>query len=158
MLRRYDEAIAVLDNALQVARRNPTSAPYDKRIVLAIAGAYNSAGQHDPSSTPPPTPGTSKPTPSPGNVANAAQRVVEMRKDFRACYQRALAKDAELQGSVRLSITVGADGRVTESRGTAFGLPVETVDCVLTRAASTQFDAPVGGKAVIAVPVTFVKE
>jgi hypothetical protein len=59
---------------------------------------------------------------------------------------------------VRITIAVGADGRVTESRGTGYGVPIEMVDCILTRAASTQFAAPEGGKAVIAVPVTFVKE
>jgi tetratricopeptide (TPR) repeat protein len=111
-----------------------------------------------PSATQPATSGTSPPSPSRGNVANAAERVGEMRKDFRACYQRALASDPDLQGTVRLSILVGADGRVTECSGTGFGLPVETIDCLLIRAASTQFDPPEGGKAVIAVPITFIKE
>ncbi|HKY39867.1 MAG TPA: tetratricopeptide repeat protein [Polyangiaceae bacterium] len=190
LLKRHDEAIAILDHALKVAQRYPSSAQYSTRIALELAGAYYSAGKHDRAlelldsfqttgrtlrtsdmtfsdvparelfapAPPPATPRASTPAPSSGNVQNTARRVAEMRADFRKCYQAALVEDAQLLGSVRIRIEVGADGRVTESKGLGFGLPVELVDCVLRRAAATEFDAPEGGKAVIMVPVTFGKE
>ncbi len=209
LLKRHEEAVAVLDHALQVAQRYPASGKYAKRVALELAGAYYSAGKHEralelldgfqttgralrtsdmtfsdvparelfePGPTPsnpaaptaptaptapaapaaPPPAGT--PTAPSGTVQNAARRVAEMRADFRKCYQAALAQDAQLQGSVRIRIEVGADGGVTAAKGLGFGLPAETVDCVLRRAASTEFDAPEGGRAVIVLPVTFVKE
>ena len=90
-------------------------------------------------------------------VSSAAQRVEQMRADFRTCYQTSLASDPSLRGSARLIMKVAADGRVGEVKSLGIGLPVETVDCLLRRAAEAQFDPPDGGSAVIAVPVTFVQ-
>lgn len=91
-------------------------------------------------------------------VSNAAVEVAAMRAEFRACYQRALVDAPELHGSVRIVIRVGADGHVVDARGAAFGLRAPDVDCLLKRAVLGVFAPPQGGSAIIAVPVTFVKQ
>ena len=80
-----------------------------------------------------------------------------MRAGFRACYERQLAVDADAAGSVSLSILVGIGGRVSEVVATTIGLSVEATDCLMWHAAASRFSAPEGGKAVVNVPVTFVK-
>ena len=81
-----------------------------------------------------------------------------MRSGFRACYQTGLASNRDLQGFIRLILKVGADGHVGDVRALVFGLDLPSVDCVLGQAAQGVFDPPEGGGAVIAVPVTFVKQ
>ena len=98
------------------------------------------------------------PSPTKGNVSNAAQVVAAMRDGFRSCYQEGLVEDHDLEGSVRIVIHVGENGYVSDAQGTATGIPSSVVDCVLRRARSAKFDPPEGGSAVIAVPVTFVKQ
>jgi hypothetical protein len=94
-----------------------------------------------------------------GNVSNAARVVAGMRAGFRNCYQRGLAENPDAAGSIRLTIRVGAGGEVAGvSPSTSGSLPASVVSCVVARAQAAQFDAPEGGSAVIAVPVTFVKQ
>jgi hypothetical protein len=81
-----------------------------------------------------------------------------MRTAFRECYQHALVEAPELRGSVRIVIRVGADGHVVDARGAAMGLRSRDVDCLLKRAVLGVFAPPEGGSAIIAVPVTFVKQ
>lgn len=96
--------------------------------------------------------------PSSGSVSNAAEVVASMRAGFRTCYQRALASDAKVEGAVRITLRIGADGQVSEAKAAALGLPVSSVDCLLERAMSGRFAPPDGGYAIIAVPVTFIRE
>jgi hypothetical protein len=94
-----------------------------------------------------------------GNVSNAARVVAGMRAGFRACYQRGLAENPDAAGSIRLTIRVGAGGEVAGvSPAPSGSLPASVISCVVARAQSAQFDPPEGGSAVIAVPVTFVKQ
>ena len=95
-----------------------------------------------------------------GSVSNAARVVAGMRAGFRNCYQRGLALDPTAQGSLRLTIQVGSTGQVTNvtTSGVTGGLPAAVVACVVARARAAQFDAPQGGTATIAVPVSFVSE
>jgi hypothetical protein len=94
-----------------------------------------------------------------GNVSNAARVVAGMRAGFRNCYQRGLAENPDASGSIRLTIRVGAGGEVASVTPSSSGsLPASVVSCVVARAQAAQFDAPEGGSAVIAVPVTFVKQ
>lgn len=106
-----------------------------------------------------PLPSTSEPArPSPGAVSNAAQVVGSMRSDFRACYQATLAIDPNVTGTARVTIRVRADGSVSEAATDPTALPQSLLDCILLRARAAKFDAPEGGSAVIAVPVTFVRQ
>jgi hypothetical protein len=94
-----------------------------------------------------------------GTVSNASRVVAGMRAGFRACYQRGLAENPDAAGSIRLTIRVGAGGEVAGVTASQSGsLPASVVSCVQARAQAAQFDAPDGGSAVIAVPVTFVKQ
>jgi outer membrane biosynthesis protein TonB len=93
-----------------------------------------------------------------GNVSNASRVVAGMRAGFRACYQRALANNPDIQGSIRLSIRVGPGGEV-QSVSASGNLPPDVTGCVRSRAQAAQFDPPEGGAgAVVVVPVTFVKQ
>lgn len=91
-------------------------------------------------------------------VSNAARVVAAMRAGFRTCYQRALTETPNTQGSVKLHLKVGPGGEVLVVQALALSLPKSCVDCVMERAVGSQFDPPEGGSAVIAVPVTFVKQ
>jgi TonB family protein len=93
-----------------------------------------------------------------GSASNAARVVAAMRPDFKACYQAALAEDRNVEGSVRILIKVAADGSVSNVTPTPRSLPQGVVDCVLRRAYQAKFDPPEGGAAVIAVPITFVRD
>ena len=95
-----------------------------------------------------------------GTVSNASRVVAGMRAGFRACYQRGLAENPDAAGSIRLTIQVGPGGEVTSVSASQSGsLPPSVVSCVRARAQAAQFDGPEGGQgAVIAVPVTFVKQ
>lgn len=94
-----------------------------------------------------------------GVVSNAASVVAGMRAGFRACYQRGLAENPDASGSIKLTIRVGPGGEVLGVNASASGnLPAGVIGCVQARARAAQFDAPDGGFAVIAVPVTFVRQ
>jgi hypothetical protein len=94
-----------------------------------------------------------------GTVSNAARVVAGMRAGFRNCYQRGLAENPDAAGSIRLTIRVGAGGEVAGVSPSPTGtLPASVISCVVARAQAAQFDPPEGGSAVIAVPVTFVKQ
>jgi len=94
-----------------------------------------------------------------GSVSNAASVVAAMRAGFRRCYQRGLEQNPDISGSIRLSISVGPGGEVSNVTGGATGsIPGSVVDCVKGRARAAQFAPPDGGSAVVMVPVSFVKQ
>lgn len=91
-----------------------------------------------------------------GSVSNADRVVAQMRAGFRACYNRGLANNPELHGSVKIVAKVGPNGEVvsaTPQGGSTLGSDV--IDCVVRRVKSAQFDPPSGGGATIVIPVTF---
>ncbi|MES1188226.1 MAG: VIT domain-containing protein [Myxococcales bacterium] len=93
-----------------------------------------------------------------GSVANAARVVAGMRAGFRNCYQRALVSDPNAEGSVRVVISVGPTGAVTNATATAASgnVPASVTACIAARARAAQFEPPDRGSATIAVPVTLV--
>ena len=93
-----------------------------------------------------------------GAVSDAAAEVAKLRTQFRLCYLRGLASDANLSGSVHLTIRVGANGQVESVTPTEVqGLNATVVNCVASAAKGASFSKPEGGSAVITVPVSFVK-
>lgn len=91
-----------------------------------------------------------------GSVSNADRVVAQMRAGFRACYNRGLASNPDLHGSVKIVAKVGPNGDVvsaTPQGGSTLGQDV--VDCVVKRVKSGQFDPPSGGGATVVIPVTF---
>jgi outer membrane biosynthesis protein TonB len=94
-----------------------------------------------------------------GQVSNASRVVAGMRAGFRACYNRGLAGNPDIQGKIMLKIKVGPTGQVLSVTNTTTGdLPPAVVSCVEARAQAAQFSPPEGGAAVVQVPVSFVKQ
>ena len=83
-----------------------------------------------------------------GAVSNADRVVAGMRAGFRACYNRGLATNPDLQGRVNIVATVGPNGEVSNAvpQGQA-ALGDEVVQCVIRRVKSANFDPPQGGRA-----------
>lgn len=94
-----------------------------------------------------------------GSVSDASRVVARMRAGFRACYNRGLADNPDIEGKIALNIKVGPTGQVLNVSASKTGnLPPGVVECVKSRAKSANFSAPQGGVAVIQVPVSFVKQ
>lgn len=94
-----------------------------------------------------------------GSVSGASRVVARMRAGFRACYNRGLASDPDLSGKISLKIAVGPGGQVLSVKASTTGsLPDSVVECVKARAKSARFAPPQGGRAVVQVPVSFVKQ
>jgi hypothetical protein len=94
-----------------------------------------------------------------GTIDNASSVVAGMKAGFRRCYQKALDKNPDIAGSIRLKIRVGAGGEVAGVSSSETGnLPGDVVACVKARAQAASFSPPKGGSAVVDVPVTFVKQ
>ena len=75
-----------------------------------------------------------------GSVSNADRVVAGMRAGFRACYNRGLASNPELQGSVRIVAKIGPNGEVLSATPQGGGgLGDEVVSCVVRRVQSAHF-------------------
>jgi hypothetical protein len=132
-------------NLADVGRRGTSVASNDTGKAVKVAPPKGTAN------VPPPVVGG-------GAVPNAGAIVARMRAGFRRCYNLGLVDHPDAQGSVRLSISVGPSGEVSGVSAAPSGnLPGSIVSCVRNRAAVATFDAPVGGSAVVNVPVSFVK-
>ena len=151
-LGQHQDATNVLQRALAVARREPSGHTLAERVALALTPPSSAPS---PRSAPSPSGDTSA---SAGSTGSAAQEVVAMQADFRACYRASLANDADVQGRVQLVIRIAADGHVADVKADGSGLPAPTINCLLRRAWLARFEPPKGGSAVITVPVTFVKQ
>jgi len=94
-----------------------------------------------------------------GSVSNASAVVAGMRAGFRRCYNRGLAENPEMKGSVRITAKIGPNGEVlSASPSGGGGLSGTVISCVAARVASAQFAPPEGGGATIVIPVTFAAQ
>ena len=94
-----------------------------------------------------------------GSVANAGSVVAGMAAGFRRCYNRGLAENPEMKGSVRITARIGPNGEVlSASPSGGGGLSGTVISCVTARVSSAQFSPPEGGGATIVIPVTFVSQ
>jgi hypothetical protein len=99
------------------------------------------------------------PNVSGGSVANAQAVVAGMAAGFRRCYNKGLAEDPNMKGSIRITAKIGPNGEVLgASPGGGGGLSGSVVACVAARVASAQFAPPEGGGATIVIPVTFISQ
>jgi formylglycine-generating enzyme required for sulfatase activity len=94
-----------------------------------------------------------------GSIANAAAVVAKMSAGFRRCYQKGLAENPEMKGSIRLRAKIGPHGEVleVEPEGGA-GLSDTVIKCIMARAASSQFAEPDDGSATVTIPVSLSSE
>jgi hypothetical protein len=83
-----------------------------------------------------------------------------MRVGFKGCYERWLQEQPQAEGRVRLTIHVDCTGGVegVEANATGRGLSEAFLACVVARGAAAQFAPPMGGRAAVQVPITFVRE
>jgi hypothetical protein len=91
-----------------------------------------------------------------GHVIDAERVVAQLRGRFRACYERGLASNPDLQGSVKITAKIAANGEVvsaTPSGGA--GLGDEVVSCLVSRVMGANFRPPEGPGATIVIPITF---
>ncbi|MSP24002.1 MAG: AgmX/PglI C-terminal domain-containing protein [Myxococcales bacterium] len=92
-----------------------------------------------------------------GKVAGASGVVGRMKGRFRQCYQSGLNSNPELAGSVTLVAKVGENGEVRSVSGGGGALAAIS-GCLKSVVQSASFAPPEGGSAVIAIPITFVKQ
>ncbi len=93
-----------------------------------------------------------------GSVADAASVVSRMAAGFRSCYNKGLAEDPEMKGSVRITAKIGPNGEVLSASASGGGLSGTVISCVQRRVQSAQFAPPSGGGATVVIPVTFVSQ
>lgn len=94
-----------------------------------------------------------------GNVANASSVVAGMAAGFRRCYNKGLAEDPSMKGSVRITAKIGPNGEVlSASPSGGSGLSSTVVSCVTARVSSAQFSPPEGGGATVVIPVSFISQ
>jgi outer membrane biosynthesis protein TonB len=80
-----------------------------------------------------------------------------MKAGFRACYNRGLASNPDLQGAVKITAKIGPNGEVVSATPAGGGsLGDEVVNCLVRRVQSATFNPPEGGGASIVIPIPFV--
>ena len=89
-------------------------------------------------------------------VADIKKVLGEAQSSIRACYERALRNNNQLQGSVALEVRVGASGKVDNSRVRGNLRDPEVTKCIQNLAKNWRFPPPSGGNcAVVGAPYNF---
>ncbi len=89
------------------------------------------------------------------SVGNAETVVSGFRESFRACYNRELATNAGLNGSIRYAGWIGPTGKVRRVQARGIGLPLSMLDCAGRVILNGSFAPPEGGGATIVIPITY---
>ncbi len=116
-----------------------------------------------PTPTPPPTAittttamGTELVDPlAPSDIPNVAAAIARLRPGFRSCYNKGLAKDPNLAGSITIAISVAPNGDVTGVTKKSGGINADVDACMVRKCKSATFDASPSGDTVN-VPIQFV--
>jgi hypothetical protein len=93
-----------------------------------------------------------------GAVPNAMVVVRRLTPRFRMCYAQGLKNDPDLGGSVTLVAMVNAKGAVDSVSGGASPALAAIVPCLKAAVAGALFAPPQGGRAIVSIPITFVKQ
>jgi hypothetical protein len=89
-------------------------------------------------------------------VSDARKVLNEAQSSIRACYERALRNNNQLQGSISLEVRVGANGRVDNARIGGNLKDAEVRKCIQNLAKGWSFPSPTGGNcAVVGAPYNF---
>jgi hypothetical protein len=92
-----------------------------------------------------------------GNIPNAAVAVARLRPGFRSCYNKGLASDPAMKGTLVLDVAVAANGDVSGvARVSGAGLSPEVELCLIRKTKNAAFDAPGGTGTTLRVPISFV--
>ena len=82
--------------------------------------------------------------------------LADRQVQIRSCYEKRLRVDNTLQGTLRLQVRIGNDGKVDATRAGGTLRDPEVFNCVQTLAKKWSFPAPTGGNcAVFDAPYTF---
>jgi hypothetical protein len=93
----------------------------------------------------------------PSPISNAEQAIMKLRPGFRACYNKGLASDPSMAGSITIAITVAPNGDVSSvTKKSGHGLSADVETCILKRARNGTFD-PTPSGATLSVPITFAQ-
>jgi outer membrane biosynthesis protein TonB len=80
----------------------------------------------------------------------------DQQASIRSCYERALRNDNQLQGTVRLDVRIGNDGKVSNTRIHGTLRDPEVSKCMQNLARNWVFHSPAGGScAVFSAPYNF---
>ena len=83
--------------------------------------------------------------------------IARHRGGLLACYRRGLEESPRMRGTVRVTLRIGPNGEVLSATPSAGGgLSPNVVGCVVGKLGAAQFAQPVGGGAVLVVPITFI--
>ncbi len=92
-------------------------------------------------------------------VSNAERVVAGLRPKFRSCYNKGLASDPGMSGSVTITTKVAANGEVTSADPSGgSGLSPEVMACIARVVKNAQFDTVGGSGSTINIPVKFVQQ
>ena len=91
--------------------------------------------------------------------ADAERTIAAVRPRFRACYDKGLAVDPSMTGSMTVVLAVDADGTVTAAHAEEeSGLSSQVRDCIVESARGAHFAPSTTGQATtVRVPVRFVQ-
>ncbi len=88
------------------------------------------------------------------NVPGADAVVAKNKWRFRGCYNKSLQTDPDAGGTVSITVTINAEGKVTSASGSG-GSPPSLASCVAGTFYSMTFPAPDGGSATFTVKAVF---
>lgn len=101
-----------------------------------------------------PTITSSEATTSAPNVPGADAVVAKNKWRFRGCYSKALQSDPDAGGTVSVTVSINAEGKVTSASGSG-GSPPSLATCVAGTFYSMTFSPPDGGSATFTVKAVF---
>ena len=92
-------------------------------------------------------------------VSDAERVVAGLRPRFRNCYNKGLAQDPGMAGSVTIVTKVAPNGEVTAADASNnTGLSPDVVSCIQRVVKNAQFTGPGGSGSTINIPVKFVQQ
>jgi hypothetical protein len=89
-------------------------------------------------------------------IPNVTSAIARLRPGFRSCFNKGLAKDPSLAGSITIAITVAPNGDVMDVTKKSGGLNADVDACIVRKCKSATFDATPSGDTVN-IPIHFAR-
>jgi len=96
---------------------------------------------------------TVEPPAAPPTGSDASAVVARNRWRFRACFTKALATDPAAGGKVEVSVTLDADGNVSDAKASSTTCSTDLTACVVDSFKMMKFAAPEGGSGTLSIPI-----
>jgi hypothetical protein len=92
-------------------------------------------------------------------VVNGEAGIARLRPGFRSCYNKGLAQDPSMAGTLVLEIQIAASGDVSNvSRVSGAGLAADIERCIIRKATLASFDGVSAGGAKVRAPLSFRRQ